>query len=104
MLKVTITTKKNGTLLSKVISKAQQIAKLWDDLENFERIFNNELKRMKQVNHLHPHHVYRLKASGTNNLAIWNHKPDGEPNYMVAVIKYEQTESPSTGGVGEASI
>lgn len=79
----------SGTLERKVCNKINNIAKLWDELSDFERLFELEMKRLPKTNHIHAQYAYRLKASGTNALSVWHYTIDGDPDRLVAVVKYE---------------
>lgn len=80
----------SGTLERKVCNKINNIAKLWDELSDFERLFELEMKRLPRTNHIYAQWAYRLKVSGTNALSVWHYTVDGDPDRLVAVIKQEE--------------
>ena len=86
MLKVTYKSSSRGTLERKVRAKIGAIAMLWDDLERFEELFKREMERMPRLNHISAEFAFRLKASGTNDLAVWHYTPEGDPDRLIAVI------------------
>lgn len=90
MLKVTIKSTRCGTLERKVCHKINSIAALWDELNDFERLFELEMKRLPQMNHVHAQYAYRLKASGQNSLSVWHYSVDGAPDRLVAIIQQKE--------------
>jgi len=89
MLKVTYNKHQSGLIESRVRSEIGKIAVLWDDLESFERLFELAIKKIPRINHINAEHAYRLKASGTNVIAVWHYTPFGNPDRLVATVKYE---------------
>lgn len=92
MLKVTYHTKSQGTLERKVRSKIDQIAMLWDELEDFERLYNDQVKQIPKLNHIDAIHAFRLKVSGTSALGVWHYTPEGDPDKLIATIQYKPEE------------
>jgi len=90
MLKVTMKSTRSGTLERKVCNKINAIAILWDRLEDFERLFELEMKKLPSMNHIHAQFAYRMKASGTNALSVWHYSVDGDPDRLVAIIQQKE--------------
>lgn len=89
MLKVTYKSKSKGPLERAVRAKMDQITALWDELEDFERLFKLEMGRMPQNNHICAQHAFRLRTNGENEIAVWHFTPDGNQDRLMAVINYE---------------
>ena len=91
MLKVDYTKLSSKSVLeSKVKVLISQTVKLWDELEDFERVFEIHIDKMPKHNHISAKHAFRLKASGTNALSVWHYTPEGDPDRLIATIRHIQ--------------
>lgn len=87
MLKVTYLKKSQGTLERKVRSKVDMLAMLWDDIENFERVYKHALTEITQLNHISPEFAFRLKILNPTECELCHYDLNGVPDSKIATIK-----------------
>lgn len=66
----------SGTMDRKVKWMVQAICKIWTELEDFERVFKQELAQMKQLNHIHPKFAYKLVRDNAKTIEVWHVAPE----------------------------
>ncbi len=89
MLKLTYRSSSRGSLERKLRYRMDAIVQIWPDLQDFERLFKIEVSKMPRMNHIVAEHAFRLRPLGESALAVWHYTPDGDPDRMIAEIKYE---------------
>lgn len=71
MLEVKDKKRATGPLDRRIKMLVQQICCMWDEVEDFERLFAQKLSEMKQVNHIVPKHAYRL-TNNDGKIEVWH--------------------------------
>ena len=72
MLKVTDKKRAAGTMDQQVKSLVSQICRLWDEMENFERLFKVKLSEIPRLNQVNPIHAYVLEKQGSDTILVWH--------------------------------
>lgn len=70
----------------KIRSLAQQIANIWDDLDDFERVFNARIQKVVRHNTVIASTVYRLVRKNDNTVEIWHVNIDYNPDRLIAIV------------------
>jgi hypothetical protein len=86
MLKVTYHRKSQGTLERLVRSKVEMLARLWDDIESFERVYKTAIREITHVNHISAEFAFRLKQLNPLERELWHYDLNGVPDRKIATI------------------
>ena len=89
MLKATDKQKSKGTTDQKVRSLVHQICKLWDEYEDFERVFNLRIKDFPRLNTQVAEHCYRLVKPNDTTIEVWHKNSEGDQDRLLVEIIYK---------------
>ena len=92
MLKSTDKQKSKGTNDMKVRGLVHQICKLWDDLENFERVFKLRIAKFPRLNTYVAEHCYKLVKSNDTTLEVWHKNSEGDQDRLLVEVVFEPEE------------
>lgn len=76
----------------KVRGLVHQICKLWDDLENFERVFKERIAKFPRLNTQLAEHSYRLVRSNDTTVEVWHKNSEGEQDRLLVEVTFEPEE------------
>jgi hypothetical protein len=89
MLTVTDKQRSKGTNDHKVKSVCLQISKLWDHIEDFERVFKFRIEKFPRLNAQLAQHSYRLVKPNDNTVEVWHLNTQSEPDRLLVEIVYK---------------
>lgn len=92
MLKVTDKKRAAGTMDQQVKSMVSQICRLWDEMEDFERLFKLKLPEIARLNQVNPIHAYVLEKRGTDVTEVWHVDLDCKRDRLLCEVKYVSEE------------
>mgnify|MGYP004705187227 CR=1 FL=1 len=88
MLKVTDKKRAAGTMDQQVKSMVYQICRLWDEMEDFERLFPRRLAEIPHPNQFNPVHAYKLEKQGKDTIQVWHVDLNWEKDRLLCEVKY----------------
>ena len=72
-----------------VKSLVYQICRLWDEMEDFERLFKLKLSEMKKLNHINPQFAYKLIRHDIATMEVWHVDQEKMINdRLLCVVEY----------------
>lgn len=89
MLKVEFHSRRDSLLDAKVRSLISQIAYMWDYLDEFERVFRANIKKIQQPNAVVPAQAYQIKHVSKSKIEIWHFNLAGDPDSKIGSIQEE---------------
>jgi hypothetical protein len=92
MLKATDKQRSRGTNDMKVRGLAHQICKLWDDLENFERVFKLRIDKFPRLNTQIAGNCYRLVKPNDTTIEVWHKNSEGDQDRLLVEVVFEPEE------------
>lgn len=94
MLKVIDKKRSAGTMDSQVKSLVSQICRLWDQVEDFERLFAQKIKEIKQMNQVRAEHAYVLEKQGSDTILVWHVDLNWNKDRLLCEVKHFANELP----------
>lgn len=91
MLKVTDRKSSKTNLDSRVKIMVDKICMLWDEMQDFERVFKHGLTQMSQSNHIRPEFAYKLVRNDANTIEVWHVSLEEQiQDRLLCKVKYIQ--------------
>jgi hypothetical protein len=89
MLIVTDKQKSKGTYDRQVKSMVSGVCRMWDDLEDLERLFELNLNRFKRLNTFVANGLYRLVKPNDTTIEVWHINTQSQPDRLLVEITYK---------------
>jgi hypothetical protein len=89
MLKVTDKKRSAGTMDSQVKSMVHQICRLWDRMEDFERLFKIKVAEIGRLNQFNAVNAYKLISTNSETTEVWHVDLNFVKDRLLCVVSYE---------------
>lgn len=92
MLKVTDKERAAGTMDQQVKSMVSQICRLWDEIDDFERLFAIKVREIPRPNQVKPVNSYVLEKQGGDTILVWHVDLNWNKDRLLCEVKYFENE------------
>ena len=73
----------------KVKSMVQGVCRLWDEIEDFERVFKLNLNKFPRLNTIIASTCYQLVKPNSTTIEVWHLNSQSEPDRLLQEIIYK---------------